>query len=316
MKKFVPLIFVLFVLVSLFGCSTNSVNTSDNTVQPPSTNTSTSPDLQTGDSTGVVTQLIEDFGKKLQQVSLLSDTAGSSMQENYGPYVDAKLLAKWQADPQNAPGRLVSSPWPDRIEVQSVDKLSDTSYIVKGEIIEVTSTEAETGAAAARRVITLTVSYNSKTWLITDVTLGDYVAGTSITYVNDNYGFTFTLPISWQGYTLIESTWNGMDVASGKQTETGPLLSIRHPGWTQDTPRQDIPIMIFTLAQWDAVKNETLSVSAAPIPPRELGRNSTYVFTLPARYNYAFPEGYQEVEDIIAGEPLNPTETINTAPAK
>ena len=33
--------------------------------------------------------------------------------------------------------------------------------------------------------------------------------------------------------------------------------------------------------------------------PIELGRNSDYVFALPARYNYAFPEGYEEVDDII-----------------
>ncbi len=68
--------------------------------------------------------------------------------------------------------------------------------------------------------------------------------------------------------------------------------------------------MVFTLSQWEAVRNETLSVGAAPIQPSELGRNSTYVFALPARYNFAFPEGYKEVEDIIAGNPLEPTETI------
>jgi hypothetical protein len=86
------------------------------------------------------------------------------------------------------------------------------------------------------------------------------------------------------------------------------MILIRHPEWKENQVRQDIPIMIFTLSQWESVEQETLSVSAAPIPPSELGRNSSYVFALPARYNFAYPEGAQEVEDIIAGNPLEPTE--------
>jgi hypothetical protein len=37
-----------------------------------------------------------------------------------------------------------------------------------------------------------------------------------------------------------------------------------------------------------------------------LGVNEKYVFALPARYNYAFPAGYEEVENIIASQPLWP----------
>ncbi|HWQ71164.1 MAG TPA: hypothetical protein VN370_02480 [Desulfitobacteriaceae bacterium] len=40
--------------------------------------------------------------------------------------------------------------------------------------------------------------------------------------------------------------------------------------------------MIFTLAQWNTVQGEELSVGAAPIAPSELGKNSKYVFALPA----------------------------------
>jgi hypothetical protein len=35
-----------------------------------------------------------------------------------------------------------------------------------------------------------------------------------------------------------------------------------------------------------------------------LGRNNRYVFALPARYNFAFPEGYEEVEKILESKPL------------
>ena len=63
--------------------------------------------------------------------------------------------------------------------------------------------------------------------------------------------------------------------------------------------------MIFTPAQWKLIEDEKLSVSAAPIGPSELGHNAKYVFALPARYNFAFPTGYEEVEQIIASHPLH-----------
>jgi hypothetical protein len=43
----------------------------------------------------------------------------------------------------------------------------------------------------------------------------------------------------------------------------------------------------------------------SPDRPRELGRNQTYVFALPARYNFAFPTGYEEVEAILNNNPLS-----------
>lgn len=65
--------------------------------------------------------------------------------------------------------------------------------------------------------------------------------------------------------------------------------------------------MIFTLEQWNALLEGKFHIGAAPIGPTELGRNSKYVFALPARYNFAFPEGYEEVEEIIKKNPLQAT---------
>jgi hypothetical protein len=126
----------------------------------------------------------------------------------------------------------------------------------------------------------------------------------SILYKNTQYGFNFKLPKSWEGFSIISGNWEGNDVASGKVTEKGPLISIRHPQWTSKDPRQDIPIMIFTLDQWNLIQKGQFHIGAAPIGPSELGRNKTYVFALPARYNYAFPTGYEEVEDILKNHPL------------
>lgn len=130
---------------------------------------------------------------------------------------------------------------------------------------------------------------------------------TSIKYENTEYNFNFTLPASWEGYSIVTDSWEGVptESAGGDATvEKGVTISIRHPEWTQENVWQDIPIMVFTLEQWTAMQEGKLSVGAAPVLPSELGRNAKYVFVLPARYNYAFPTGYEEVEEILQGNPL------------
>lgn len=64
--------------------------------------------------------------------------------------------------------------------------------------------------------------------------------------------------------------------------------------------------MIFTLTQWDLLQQKKFRIGAAPIGPKEIDRNSRFVFALPARYNYAFPTGYEEVEKILESSPLKP----------
>ena len=168
-----------------------------------------------------------------------------------------------------------------------------------------TSVENENGGIAAKRAITLDVKYSNDEWLIDDVTLGDYETDTAITYVNNQYGFHFTLPNSWQDYTLILGTWNGTDIASGKQTESGPMISIRHPEWTEKNLRQDIPIMIFTLSQWEAVQNETLSVSAAPIPQASLGGIPLMFFPFPPVTTSLFQKATKKWKTLLQGNRLN-----------
>lgn len=132
----------------------------------------------------------------------------------------------------------------------------------------------------------------------------------NVEYRNDQYGFTFSLPTSWKGYSIITDKWEGYDLTQQSPqgqviTEQGPMISIRHPAWTAKIPRQDIPIMVFTIKQWNDLQSDKFHIGAAPINPSELGRNSTYVFALPARYNFAFPEGSQEVDQILSQNPLH-----------
>lgn len=127
-----------------------------------------------------------------------------------------------------------------------------------------------------------------------------------IEYKNTQYGFSFSLPLTWYGYTIVEDSWVG-DVSDTKGdvvVEKGPIILIRHPKWTSATPRQDIPIMIFIIEQWNELQQEKFHIGAAPIGPIELRRNSKYVFALPARYNFAFLPGFEEVEEILENNPL------------
>lgn len=305
MKK-VILMGLLMLSIFLIGCTG---------VKTPVQNQAGTQPNDDADKSSVVS-VVESFGSKLQAVSLLApaDTVSQSIQDNYGDLVSPALLAQWRNDPQNAPGRTVSSPWPDRIEILTTEKLADDKYQVKGEIIEVTSAEKTNGGFAARRPISLVIRNIDNKWLIDEVCLGAYEDNNSIKYENTRYGFSFTLPKSWQGYAIITDQWEGLpvnDSQTGGKSETGPMISIRHPDWTSQNPRQDIPIMVFTTDQWNSLQQDKFHIGAAPIGPSELGHNSQYVFALPARYNFAFPAGFEEVETILNGNPLQTTDPVN-----
>ena len=127
-----------------------------------------------------------------------------------------------------------------------------------------------------------------------------------IEYKNTQYGFTFSLPLTWQGYSIAGNKWEGEASVQGSDVvvEKGPIIFIRHPQWTKENPRQDIPIMVFTISEWNELQQEKFYLGAAPIYPTELGRNSKYVFALPARYNFAFLPGFEEVDEIFQSKPL------------
>jgi glycine cleavage system H lipoate-binding protein len=251
----------------------------------------------------LIVNLVKSFGEKLKMVSLLApeDMVKDSIKEYYGEFVSPELLEKWLNDPAKAPGRTISSPWPERIDIISAEKLSDTEYEVKGNIIKVTSVELAEGGIAATRPAKFLVRNIDGKWLIDDIKLGDYI---DLVYDNKDYGFYFTLPKSWIGYSVIEGKWEGLSLTESKENQSGPIIYIRHPEWTEKTPRQDIPVMVFTQDQWKSLNNMEFSVGATPIGPSKLGENTTYVFALPARYNYEFMTGFEEVEEILENNPL------------
>ncbi len=127
----------------------------------------------------------------------------------------------------------------------------------------------------------------------------------SITYKNTEYGFDFSLPVDWQGYTINKSTWTGYPL-NKSDAQSGAKLLIRNPQWTTAAPYEDLPILVFTIEQWNSYTKEDFSISAAPIPATELGRNNKYVFALPPRWDFDYSLGVEQAQDIIKGKPLQP----------
>lgn len=263
------------------------------------------------DERATVEGVVAEFGSRLKMVSLLAppEMVRKSMESNYSDLVLPELIEEWGGDPLRAPGRLTSSPWPDRIEIEKVTKRSEGIFKVEVCIVEVTSQEAEEGGASARRSVTLILEKVDGRWLITAAAVGDYIDSEAVLYKNEEYGFSFWLPVTWKGYSVVVSKWTGITPPEkGRVVETGPLISIRHPDWREEKQRQDIPIMVFTVSQWNRLQGGEFTIGASPVGPTVLGCSSKYVFALPARYNYAFLEGFEEVERIIAGNPLKPHE--------
>lgn len=299
MKKLVGLL--LLMSVSLFGCM-NEESASEAQSQVKGATETAQTDEE---EVAMVEEVAEKFGNVLQNVSLLEpeEQLEKDMQDNYGDLVSDELIEQWLSDPLAAPGRLTSSPWPDRIDIENTEKLSANMYELNGNIIEIAN-----GDKAVNEIpISLVIEKVEEQWLITKVMLGGEEQNNSIVYQNKEYRFAFKLPKTWENYSIVTEEWEGLSIpTSGAEevVETGPMISIRHPEWTSENPRQDIPIMIFTLEQWDLLQQEKFHIGAAPIGPSELNRNEQYVFALPARYNFAFPTGYEEVEQILESKPL------------
>jgi len=106
-----------------------------------------------------VRRLVTLFGARIQTVSLLvpDSIAAARLQEAYGMLVTPDLLSDWMARPAAAPGRRVSSPWPDRIEVETVTPSGADEYLVTGSLIFESSASGESASRAAARAVRLHV---------------------------------------------------------------------------------------------------------------------------------------------------------------
>jgi len=166
------LLLAVFSLVACAKPSDSSVSTvGGNTTTISSANsTTTAAPAQTmirntSDETEI-RDLVTNFGKRLQNVSLLAQDAAQEIQNQYSEFVSPTLLEVWTKDVSQAPGRMVSSPWPDHIEVTTLSKKASDRYEITGSVIEVTSTEVVNGGVAARIPVRMTVQKDQGSWYI------------------------------------------------------------------------------------------------------------------------------------------------------
>lgn len=129
-----------------------------------------SPATNNTDEETEVRDLVENFGKRLQMVSLLAPNAAQDLQKQYSEFVSPALLETWMKDVSNAPGRMVSSPWPDRIEITTLTKEAPDRYVIDGFVVEITSTEVASGEAANKIPVHIVVERDQGHWLITECT--------------------------------------------------------------------------------------------------------------------------------------------------
>jgi len=113
-----------------------------------------------------VRTLVKNFGNALKNVSLLSPTVSQDIETNYKDFVAPELLTQWKENPSKAMGRLTSSPWPDNIEIGSIQQFGSGGYDVSGKIIDMTST-----GMSGSRAIQVGVAKFGNQWLITGVSV-------------------------------------------------------------------------------------------------------------------------------------------------
>lgn len=120
------------------------------------------------DEEGTIRYVVESFGKRLQNVPLQSPNAAQAIREQYAEWISPELLEAWAEDPSRAPGRIVSSPWTDHIEIAALVKQGTDGYLVTGFVVEITSVELVNSGAAAKIPVHLVVEKREGRWLITE----------------------------------------------------------------------------------------------------------------------------------------------------
>ena len=173
------IITILLVALSLVACSippTASAQRAGHTATVPiatRTAPTVAPTQVTAEAVAEeaeIKDLVENFGMRLQNVSLQAPDAAQEMQKQYAEFVSPTLLETWMSDVSNAPGRIVSSPWPDRIEITALAKEGPDRYEITGFVVEVTSVEVVNGGAAAKIPVRVVVQKGQRGWRIIEYT--------------------------------------------------------------------------------------------------------------------------------------------------
>jgi orotate phosphoribosyltransferase-like protein len=119
-------------------------------------------------------QVVGEFGARLKDVVITTSDQDviTAVDFNLKQLITGRLYQVFVQDKIRIPGRYVSSPWPERIEIASVQMLDSGFYTVNGSQIVMTDDTLAHGGNAGETPITLTLKKVNGAWLVDDVTGG------------------------------------------------------------------------------------------------------------------------------------------------
>ena len=119
-------------------------------------------------------QVVGEFGARLKDVEITAPQriVIDAVNFNLKGFITDRLYQVFVQDKIRIPGRYVSSPWPERIEIASVQRLDSGSCTVSGSQIVMTDDTLAHGGNAGEIPITLTLKKVNGAWLIDDVAGG------------------------------------------------------------------------------------------------------------------------------------------------
>jgi len=127
-------------------------------------------------------QVVGELGARLKDVGLIAPDQDviTAMDFNLKQLITDRLYQAFVQDTSRIPGRVGSSPWPEGIEIVSVQRLDNGSYTVVGNQIMMDSDALAHGGNDGETPITLTFKKINGVWLIDDVVGGAQPKDTQI----------------------------------------------------------------------------------------------------------------------------------------
>ncbi|MHC1679329.1 MAG: hypothetical protein AB9886_02255 [Candidatus Cryosericum sp.] len=119
-------------------------------------------------------QVVGEFGARLKDVDITASDQDmmTAVDFNLKRLITDRLYQAFAQDKSRIPGEYVSSPWPERIEITSVQMLDSGSYTVHGNQVVMTDDTVARGGDAGKTPITFTLKKVNGIWLIDDVVGG------------------------------------------------------------------------------------------------------------------------------------------------
>lgn len=223
---------------------------------------------------GEVRAIVNAFGNELSSVSLLSPDASTQIERAYSPYVAPELLAVWIANPQKAPGRTTSSPWPSHIVIDAITEAEGGAYEVSGRVMLVTSTSDAGDIPITLRVAVRDSGYHIVSYEINGAAEQAIHEGGALTLSLGETGSAFGTSIT--PIEVVEDSRCPMDAMCIQQGQARVRV--------QTVDGMGTSTSILTLAAAEPMTTEVSSLWLTEVMPYPMASNPTE----PEQYRFTF----------------------------